>query len=733
MGRVRVLPAGALGHGFVPAEFLPEGQDENYLRDEQIDKDATAWRPLRADEIDVLVKNGVTCSDWKIVYVSDPFTPHLVKNCEFSGLMRIGRLEDVVLEHHDLKIPAGISNSLIISCDLGDNVAIHNVSYLAHYIIGDNAILLSNDEMNTTSHAKFGNGIIKDGESEETRIWLDLMNEAGGRAVLPFDGMIVADAYIWANYRDDIQLQERLKQITQDQFDSRRGFFGVVGAGAVIKNCRILKDVRIGPSCYIKGANKLKNLTINSTDAEPTQIGEGVELVNGIIGFGSSIFYGCKAVRFVIGNNANLKYGARLIHSFLGDNSTISCGEILNNLIFPAHEQHHNNSFLIAALVMGQSNIAAGATLGSNHNSRANDGEMRAGRGFWPGLCTTLKHSSRFSSFIILANGDYPAELNVPLPFSLVSNDLPNDRLRVMPAYWWNYNMYALARNTWKYEARDRRKTKSQHIEFQALAPDTAEEILQALDLLEVWTGRASLVSQQQQQPEPDRETLAGLGRELLRGAEEQTSELEILAEGIENSHRKVVINKARKGYHAYRDMLHHYAITNILDYLRDHPEVTGSSLHETLGAPREHPWVNLGGQITAARDVDALRTDIKSGKLNNWEDIHREYDRLWAAYPLAKQRHAYAILLEMLATDILTSVAWSAVLDEAVRIQTYVCDQVCVTRKKDYQNSFRQATFESTAEMESVLGTVEDNSFVKQVRTETSAFMKFVESVRPR
>ncbi len=126
---------------------------------------------------------------------------------------------------------------------------------------------------------------------------------------------------------------------------------------------------------------------------EPTQIGEGVELVNGIIGFGCHIFYGCKAVKFILGNNSNLKYGARLINSFLGDNSTISCCEVLNNLIFPAHEQHHNNSFLIASVVMGQSNMAAGATIGSNHNSRANDNEIQAGRGFWPGLCTSVKHS----------------------------------------------------------------------------------------------------------------------------------------------------------------------------------------------------------------------------------------------------------------------------------------------------------------------------------------------------
>ena len=138
-----------------------------------------------------------------------------------------------------------------------------------------------------------------------------------------------------------------------------------------------------------------------------------MELVNGIVGYGCRVFYGVKAIRFVLGNNSALKYGARLIHSILGDNSTVSCCELLNNLIFPAHEQHHNTSFLIASLVRGQSNLAAGCTIGSNHNSRANDGEIDAGRGFWPGLSTSLKHSSRFASYVLLSKGDYPYELDI--------------------------------------------------------------------------------------------------------------------------------------------------------------------------------------------------------------------------------------------------------------------------------------------------------------------------------
>ena len=140
-----------------------------------------------------------------------------------------------------------------------------------HYIIGDRCMLFNIQEMVCTDHAKFGNGIIKEGEEESVRIWLELMNETGCRKVLPFDGMIAADAYMWAKFIDDKMLQDRLKTITQNSFDSRRGFYGTIGYGTVVKNSLIIKDVKIGNCAYIKVPANLENLTINSSEKEPSQ------------------------------------------------------------------------------------------------------------------------------------------------------------------------------------------------------------------------------------------------------------------------------------------------------------------------------------------------------------------------------------------------------------------------------------------------------------------------------
>jgi hypothetical protein len=733
MPKVTVHPATSLGKDFIPARYLTNGNGQYDIRNRQSVHPIEQWRNLRSDEIERLVKNQNTADDWDEILVTDVFDPSLIRNNKFFGLVRIGSVRDLVLRHHDLKLGVGITNSLIISCDIGNDTAIHNVQYLSHYIVGDRCILFNIMEMNTTDHAKFGNGIIKEGEEENVRVWLDLVNEAGIRQVLPFDGMLPADAWLWAKYKDDTALQSRLKMITQNIYDERRGYYGTIGNECVIKNSHTLKDIKAGAGCYVKGANKIKNVTINSSEDEPTQIGEGVELVNGIIGYGCRIFYGCKAVRFILGNNSNLKYGARLINSFLGDNSTISCCEVLNSLIFPAHEQHHNNSFLVASVVMGQSNIAAGATIGSNHNSRANDSEVVAGRGFWPGLCVSLKHSSRFASFTLLSKADFPYEMDISLPFSLVSNNVTKDCLEIMAAYWWMYNMYALERNSRKFVSRDMRRQKLQNIEFETLAPDTVEEIIAALGYLEMWTAKAWLRERgRETRTLPDEELLA-MGREMLSGSEESVDQLEILGERMERSGRGVVILKAHKAYHSYKDMLVYYAVTNLAGFIASRPEMDFDSMCELLEGSRETSWINLGGQLLPENEIDRLRGDIGTGKLGSWEEIHNRYDELWDKYGFSRQRHAFATLCHVYGMESLTHEIWDEALERSVGIKQYICDQVYLSRKKDYDNPFRIMIFRNPDEMKAVLGDIEGNEFITRVREETADFRENIQGLRSR
>lgn len=733
MEKVTVLSSDLLFNSFLHPKYIPAGQNKYYLRNTQVCAPKNGWRHLNSSEIETLVKNDNTAMSWDNIMVTDEFDPKMIKNNKFYGFVRIGRVSSDGLQYHDLRLSIGITNSSIHSCDIGDDCAIHNVHYLSHYIIGDRCMLFNIQEMACTDHAKFGNGIIKEGEEESVRIWLELMNETGCRKVLPFDGMIAADAYMWAKFIDDKMLQDRLKTITQNSFDSRRGFYGTIGYGTVVKNSLIIKDVKIGNCAYIKGASKLKNLTINSSEKEPSQIGENTVLVNGIIGYGCRIFYSVIAVRFVLGSHSNLKYGARLMNSFMGDNSTISCCEVLNNLIFPAHEQHHNNSFLVASVIKGQSNMAAGATIGSNHNSRSNDSEIEAGRGFWSGLCTSVKHSSKFACFTMITKADYPAEIINPFPFSMISNDETKGELQVMPAFTWLYNMYAMARNEWKYVNRDTRIFKIQNIEFEAFAPDSIEEVIESRKLLSIWTTKAWLRKEGKSFENMTDKRLIETGKKLLNGKPEVVKELEVLGENMEKSKRKVVILRPYEAYHAYGDMIVFYAVKNIVKFLEENENENFESLSALFDGERKRVWFNLGGQIMSIEDVNQLRSDIKDGTLNSWKEIHHRYNEIWKRYFMDKLRHAYLSLKHMLEIDEFTVDDWTDVLNRAIDVQNYIYEQVYVTRKKDYDNYFRRATFLNEEEMLAAWGKLDEDSFILQQRKATKEFTESIQNIKKR
>mgnify|MGYP000196675330 CR=1 FL=1 len=728
MNQIKRSPLNSLGYNFIPSEFLPKGKDEYYLRNQQ-NKNGIQYRGLTAYEIEMLVRNRNTSDDWNKILVSDKFNPELVQDCKFYGLVRIGKLEPFYLEFHNLRRPVGLYNSTIISCDLGNNVVVDNVNYISHYIIGNDVMLVNVNEIATTDHSKFGNGILKEGEPESIRIWLEVCNENGGRSIIPFDGMLPGDAWLWAHFRDDDILLEKFKEFTARKFDARRGYYGCIGDRTVVKNCRILKDVNIGSDAYLKGANKIKNVTINSSANAKTQIGEGCELVNGIVGYGCRTFYGVKAVRFVLASHSQLKYGARLINSYLGDNSTISCCEVLNSLIFPAHEQHHNNSFLCAALLQGQTNMAAGATIGSNHNSRSPDGEIVAGRGFWPGLCVSLKHNSRFASYAILAKGDYPSELDIPLPFSLVSNDVSHDQLLVLPGYWFLYNMYALARNSWKYIDRDKRIDKTQLIEYNFLAPDTINEILHSLSLLKKFTGRAYL-DREGNHKKITEEELISIGGRLLDKNDPVVEELDILATGFENSKRRVKIVKALQAYHLFKELVKYHAVQQLLEHITQNKIGSLEKLAEGLPSRLSiTTWVNVGGQLILRSELDKMIKQVHTGRIKNWDDLHAFYAAQSGQYAADKLAHALAALKEMFGLSLkkASPAIIKELLEQSITTREWMVKGIRQSRAKDYENPFRKMVYEDAGTMDKVVGKLSNNAFIKQEQRSLEEYKKSI------
>ncbi len=67
--------------------------------------------------------------------------------------------------------------------------------------------------------------------------------------------------------------------------------------------------------------------------------------------------------------------------------------------------------------------------------------------------------------------------------------------------------------------------------------------------------------------------------------------------------------------------------------------------------------------------------------------------------------------------------------MEQGKEVQAIICDRVYTSRQKDYDNPFRQATYRNPEEMTAALGTIDDNEFVKQVRSETDLFNSQIEN----
>ena len=591
----------------------------------------TRYRNLTTGEIERLERQGNYAEDWGAVRVSESFDVECVRNSTFEGAVSLGAIAASRHTHGDLSLREGVYNSTLCNVTVGDHPSIHNVRMLSGYSLGDNVLLFNIDEMTCNADPR-------------QAAWLEPMNENGGRRILPFGGMTIGDAYLWARYRGHKGLMERLEQFTYDILGSDEGRYG-----------------RVGDCCVIKNTKNIHNVIIRSTDADRTVVDSCIVLSDGVVGYGCTLEYGVIAVRFLLGEHVHLEFGLRLNDTVVGDNSTLARCEVGNSIIFPAHEQHHNNSFLIAGLIMGQSNIAAGGTIGSNHNSRTADNEIVGGRGFWPGLCCSFKHSSRFASYCLLAKSDYPAELDITLPFALVNNNVSKDCLEVMPAYWWMYNMYAMDRNSKKFAKRDKRVIKAQHIEFDNLAPDTAEEILHGMKQLRAWMAAS-------------------------------TSDT-VYAQGQEKGKRHTVVLKAKEGLQAYEEMLVFYAMKTL-----------ESGEWKVESGKREKEWVNLGGQLVAKPDMEQLIADVENGAIDSWKALNERLDMLWKGYPAQKAAHAYAVLCELAGVDKLDDTLWQQYQKRYADIQNYIEEQKVASRKKDDVNPFRNMTYWDDDERRAVL-----------------------------
>ena len=702
---------------------------------------AADWRSLSKTEIIVLEGAGCYARDWELVQVGKDFetgSDVRIQNCRFFGLVRIGTQGDGYLEHDGLRLPVGLYGSVFENCDIAVDVAIHNVGRLVYTRVETRAILFNVGEIITRPGARFGAGLPVDGMMQDVKegMWINLANENGGRRVLPFPGMLEMDAWLWYKFRDDSALMECFAEMTRACGYAGKETCTVIGEGSVVEDCRILRDLRLGPATYIRGCNTLEDLSVGSSVEKPTKILGDCELKGGVLGQGCQVAHGVKAGNFVLCDYARLTRGARFSDSLLGSNSCVSCGEVLNSLMFGFHEQHHNNSFLCSAVIGGQANIAAGATIGSNHNSRVADGEIVMGRGFWSGLCVNLKHCSWFAEFCLIAKGSYPGELDVRLPFCLVSNSGDNKELHLRPGFWFRYNMYALVRNSEKWCIREKRDAREALVNYDWLAPDTVNSMRRARALIECWVRVCFDLDSRQaardfiESKVPDELVLL---REMFMAgrADAFASEYGELADMpdsvwlVDGHGRPVRLIQPARAWQDYGRMMRLYAVRVFAREWEKNGKIkSGGVFQDGLGwmdrliddsgeDEKSRDWVNLGGMVIPLQDVAWLKGEIKSGNLRSWDGVHMAYREIFERTSSCELSLAIMVLREMREQQPGRWKKADCFVSEAMETLEMVMDGVRSSRMKDYNACFRTVTFDSSDERDAVMGRFEDDEFI--------------------
>jgi hypothetical protein len=285
-----------------------------------------------------------------------------------------------------------------------------------------------------------------------------------------------------------------------------------------------------------------------------------------------------------------------------------------------------------------------------------------------------------------------------------------------MPGYWFLYNFYALARNAWKYIDRDKRIDKTPIFEYNYLAPDSVNELINSLDILAIAVAKAAIAKDKKLQQTSEKGWIE-LGKKLLHTkTKKEIDSLEIFAEGFENSKRKTRMVKVYDAYHMFEKMILVYGMDALVTELssKKYKSII-TTVNNLKSGAKDMQWTNVGGQLMPTKTVQSLINQIKTDSIGSWEEVHEFYQAASSKYPQQKIAHALAALefitgkkLESFKTATLVDL-----LDKYLTIKTSITDSILYTRSKDYKNPFRKMVYENEAEMNKVIGNIDNNSFI--------------------
>lgn len=669
----------------IPTCRVPGGGLAREAVDAERSVTVSHWRCLSAEEVAQLTEQGCLCDNWSRIQVVDGFSAERVRDVHFSGDVKLGKFDGQVSFFGGVRKPTGLQRVTIHNCIIGDNVYIgHARSYIANYIIENDAVIDNIDLLAVEGECPFGNGKA-----------VSVVNEAGGREIPIYDRLSAHTGYILAFYRHRPAAIARLKEMIHDYAASVTSSMGRIGRRARITNCGILKNVRIGPAAVIEGANRLENGSVNSSTEDPVYIGPGVYAEDFIIASGARITDGTILCDCFVGQGTVLAKEYSAEHSVFFANCGGFHGEASSIFAGPYTVTHHKSTLLIAGLF---SFVNAGSgTNQSNHHYKL--GPVHQGvveRGCKTGSDSYMLWPAKVGAFTVVMGRHYRNADTSDLPFSyLIEHD---DQSLLAPGV--NLRSVGTVRDARKWPQRDRRKDskKLDHINFKLLSPFTIQKMINGRDLL----GKLKETSG----PTSDYFTYHSV--KILSAALERG--IVLYQTGID----KYLGNCLIKRLEGRR--------------LRSLEELRAALRPETdIG---RGTWIDVAGMFAPQEAVEQLLDDIESGRIDTLDQLEARFASIHASYSIYEWAWAAAVIARQTGKAVDQFDA-----DDVIRLTTRwiraVLDldhQLCADARKEFAPTAQigfgldGGTDARLKDFEGVRGSFEGDGFVAEIEKHIAA-----------
>ena len=575
------------------------------------------YRKLTGEEISRLKSQSCLADNWENVSVTPGFTTEYVHHVRFSGEVRLGVFQSDFTFPGGIHKHSGLRHVTLHNVTVGDNCCIEHIqNYIANYEIGHDTFIENVDMLLVDGISKFGNGVE-----------VAVLNETGGREVLINNKLSAHLAYIMALYRHRPELIARLKEITDYYANKHASGTGTIGSHVTIINTGSIKNVRVGDYAYISGTCRLSNGSINSNEAAPVHIGDGVICDDFIISSGSRVDDGTMLSRCFVGQACKLGHNYSASDSLFFSNCQGENGEACAIFAGPFTVTHHKSTLLIAGMFSFM-NAGSGSNQ-SNHMYKL--GPIHQGtleRGAKTTSDSYLLWPARVGAFSLVMGRHVTHSDMTNLPFSYLIEQ--NNTTYLVPGV--NLRSVGTIRDAQKWPKRDGRKDpdKLDFINYNLLSPYTVQKMFK--------------------------------GREILLNLRDVSGELS----DTYSFHSTKIRNSAlMKGIRFYEIAIHKFLGNSVIKRLEGINFWNDEEIRARLrpDTPIGHgEWVDISGLITPKSEVDALIADIESGKVNKLKDINAEFERMYRDYYTYEWTWAYEKLEEfygvnpeeMTATDII-------------------------------------------------------------------------------